>query len=200
MLYGENVVSVFLQIVFVFMCLNVVAIAMRKLICFLFLLQVSLVVGAQELAGTLDGLAQEGKARLVVDFSEAVIHGMSEQEFAQYERKWYRDKPIVVGEFHSEFADELDGLLLCNSVIKSPYTIVVKYYSINSKGDTSLSLHVLEKISDGQETEVAVINGIKEDGGTFGTKIALIKDGARNVGEKAGKILKKHLKRAVKKK
>lgn len=132
MLYGENVVSVFLQIVFVFMCLNVVAIAMRKLICFLFLLQVSLVVGAQELAGTLDGLAQEGKARLVVDFSEAVIHGMSEQEFAQYERKWYRDKPIVVGEFHSEFADELDGLLLCNSVIKSPYTIVVKYYSINS--------------------------------------------------------------------
>lgn len=169
---------------------------MKKLCLLMFFLSVvSTTIVAQEHYGSFKEIAQEGKAKIVVDYSEAMIHGMNEEEFAVYEPDWMKDKPVVIGKFLTNFSEELDGMLVCHGKAVSPFTVLVKMLSINVKGNTVLSIHILKG-----DIEMAAIKGIKEDGGTFGTKLNLIKDGAAHVGEKAGASLKKVLKKALKSK
>lgn len=168
---------------------------MKKLFLLILLSIVSTSIVAQEYYGSFKEIAQEGKAKIVVDYSEALIHGMSEEEFAEYEPDWKKDKPVVIGKFLAYFSEELDGMLVCHGKAASPFTVLVKMLSINVKGNTVLSIHILK-----DNVEVATIKGIKEDGGTFGSKLNLIKDGAEHVGEKSGAFLKKVLKKALKSK
>lgn len=167
---------------------------MRKIFAFLLLVMFSTVMFAQDISGSLEKLARAGEAKLVVDYSGASIHGMTEEDFAKYEKHWYKDEPVVAAMFHSSFIDGLDDVIVCSSAVDSPFTVVAKIFDVNVKGDTRLSLYVYH---DGEE--IAVIKGIKEDGGIFGTKMNLIKDGARHSGFKAGKVLKRLIKKALKK-
>ncbi len=159
---------------------------MKRVLAISFLLLSAVTLQAQDFTGSVEGLAREGKAKLVIDYSEALIHGMSEQEFAVYEQDWYDDKYEIMGKFQSSFAEELDDYLVCHRNVKSPFTIVVKVNKISKKGNTVLSMHIFEDDGSGNENEVATIIDLEGDGGTFGTKLNLIKDGAVSTGENAG--------------
>lgn len=154
-------------------------------------------VSAQILEGSLAELAAAHKATLVLDYSEAQIHGMSETEFSQYEPEWKKDLPIVYAKFQGAFDEKLNGYLLCNRTIQSDFTIHVKFWRINRKGDTICDMYILKNAGTEAQEEVAYIRDIRANGGVFGTGMNLIKDGAEHVGEKAGSFLKKELRKAM---
>ena len=57
---------------------------------------------AQTIKGSFSALKDQSRVRLEVDFSEAEIHGMSEEAFARYETDWEKDKPEVVAKIVRE--------------------------------------------------------------------------------------------------
>lgn len=62
---------------------------MNKILITLVMLIAASVAPAQEIEfGTLEAIAKEGRAGFEIDYSEAVIHNMTEAEFAQYEKDW----------------------------------------------------------------------------------------------------------------
>ena len=65
---------------------------------------------------------------------------------------------------------------------------------INKNGDIKSELHIVDQ----NKIVKTIIPNIKGGGGTFGSKLNLIKDGAEECGKNAGKILKRELKKAKK--
>lgn len=149
----------------------------------------------QTFSGSLAGLASAGRAKVSIDFSEASIHGMSEEEFQVYEKDWIKDLPLIKRKFIGALSNKLNGAILVGTSVKSDYSINVIVYSISTKGN-----YVCDVIINVGENEVAKIQGIKADGGTFGSKLNLIKDGAEHTGEQLGKYLVKELRKAKRKK
>ncbi len=49
------------------------------------------------------------RANLVMDFSKATIHEMSESNFAKYEKDWEKDKSSVVEKFRAAANFKLDN-------------------------------------------------------------------------------------------
>ncbi len=154
------------------------------------LLTLSLSSNAQEIVGSFYELAQTGQTKIELDYSEAVIHGMNEDDFAIYETDWYKDKPMIMGLFMREFSDALRSSLLFRKNSNN-LTIVVKFTLINTKGDTTLNIHLVKNKGSQDEVILGSILDIKEEGGSIGSKLNLIKDGAEHSGEKAGKTLRK---------
>ena len=142
--------------------------------------------------GSLRELAKAGIANFEVDYSKAIIHGMPEEEFAEYELDWDKDIPQITRYFRN-YLTERAGLTL---VSKKKVALTLRWVviSINTKGDTKSELHVL----DSNGTILAKIVDLYGEGGTFGSKLNLIKDGAKSSGKKAGSFLKRELKKALK--
>lgn len=139
--------------------------------------------------GSLDVLKGQGRVNMQLDFSEASIMGMDEDAFANYEHDWIKDKDEVIALFVGEVLSN------CNSVVigmfsNTEYTIKVNVLSINPKGDYYCTADVINKSGD----VLVTINGIKEFGGRFGSKLNLIKDGAKHTGASFGRFLRKKLK------
>ena len=139
--------------------------------------------------GSLDVLRGEEYVKVVVDYSNALIMDMTEEEFAEYEEDWYKDQPAIMGKFLEETNDELDGILRLSRTKASNYTLRWAVEWINESG-TFMSDFYLET-ADGEV--IAVIKRVKGKGGTFGTKLNLIKDGAEETGDCIGKFLRKEL-------
>lgn len=140
--------------------------------------------------GSLTPLKNCGKAKVILDFNDANIHGMTEEDFAVYEQDWEIDKPIIISKFMSglgkkcpsiRFGTELDGEI----------TLRVKVLSINAKGNYVCEAFVVNS----QEEIIARITGLNAKGGTFGSKLNLIKDGAEHTGESLGKYLSKEIRK-----
>lgn len=167
---------------------------MKRLFLTIVIVCLSVVTYGQTVSGSFVGLAQEGRAKFEMDFSEASIHGMSEEDFAVYEEDWDKDLPKVIADFLGEAADRLSGLLRLGSHQKTNYRLRVVVNSISSRGDFVCDLYVM----NGEQVE-ASIKYITGKGGLFGTKLNLIKDGAEHTGKVAGNLLKRELKRAQKK-
>ena len=158
-------------------------------ISFLMLLFANIVSSQVVTKGSLDVLKGRGRVNLEMDFSQASIMGMEEDAFANYEHDWIRDKDEIVALFVGEVLSN------CNSIIvgvfsNTEYTIKVNVLSISTKGDYYCTADVINRSGE----VVASINGIKEFGGRFGSKLNLIKDGAKHTGERFGKFLRKKLK------
>ena len=144
--------------------------------------------------GSLRELAKAGIANFEVDYSNAIIHGMSEEEFAEYELDWDKDMPQILAYFRSNLTDRAGEYLALVTKKEVPLTLRWVVLSINTKGDTQSELHVLN--SEG--VVLAKIIELNGEGGTFGSKLNLIKDGAKSSGKKAGSFLKRELKKALK--
>lgn len=150
---------------------------------------------AEEVAGTFAGLARQDVAFLLIDLSEAQIHGMSEEDFAAYEEDWYKDKPQIIGMFNDYLTRQTDKLLSLSPKEKPGlYTVCVHVHNINAKGRYTFSTDI---VAPGGTVE-ATIKHITAPGGTFGTKLNLIKDGACHSGKTLGKILHREIKKARK--
>lgn len=168
---------------------------MKKLVIgILFILTSSLTFG-QTLSGSLDGLTSSGKATFSIDFSSASIHGMSVEDFECIETDWSKDLPEIKGYFIAHLIEKLYGKLIIGYNVKSDYAINVQVLSISPKGNFTCDV-IIE--NNGQE--VAKIQGLNANGGGFGTKLHLIKAGAKHAGNALGQLLYKEIDKANKQK
>ena len=159
----------------------------RSLILLVCLFSLLSSLSAQKMTeGSLAPLKKGGKTKVILDFSDASIHGMTVEDFAVYEQDWEIDKPIIISKFmlglgekcpSIRFGTELDGEI----------TLLVKVLSINTKGDYACEAIIMNS----QEEKIAHITDLNAKGGTFGSKLNLIKDGAEHTGKSLGKFLKR---------
>lgn len=162
---------------------------MKKLFV-LFLLCIPLVGYSQKLtSGSLEVLKNQARVNIELDFSQAVIHGMSEDDFDIYERDWSRDKDQVKTIFMIEASDRCTNLVI-GHFPEVEYTIKVVVLRINTQGDFTCMGELRNKSGE----VLATITGISDKGGRFGSKLNLIKDGAKHTGERLGIFLRKQLK------
>jgi len=164
----------------------------RLLLSLLFAVAAISSVSAQLLVeGSLTPLRKADRVNLKIDFSEASIHGMSENAFAKYETDWDVDKPVIVGYFLSEARQKCGDLINLGTYENADCEIRVNVISINEKGN-----YVCEAdVYDAEGKVIAKIKDISAKGGHFGTKLNLIKDGAKHTGAALGKFLKNRARR-----
>lgn len=141
-------------------------------------------------SGTLDVLKSQPRVNINLDFSKAIIHGMSVEKFAEYERDWETDKPTIVSYFVGE-ASRYCTTVPIGLFPEAAYTVNIRVQSINTKGNYVCEADVTSAAGD----KIATIAGLEAKGGHVGSKLNLIKDGARHTGAKLGKYLRKSLKK-----
>ena len=162
---------------------------MKRFFFLIFSLALFINAYSQKIAeGSLAPLKTSGKAKVVLDFDNASIHGMTVGDFAEYEQDWNIDKPEIEGKFKSALADKCDVIQFGNE-LDADITLHVKVLSINTKGNYSCECIVKSR----QGEKIAIIEGVIARGGTFGSKLNLIKDGAEHTGIMLGKFLKRTL-------
>lgn len=153
----------------------------------------SICASAQKLSGSFYGLSQQRSAIIEINFSNASIHGMTEEDFAFYEQDWDKDMPTIVGKFVGNTAAYLDNVLIIKTSSKTPeYVIHVDVVSINTRGNYICDVEIVNLAGEVEAT----IQDLKAYGGTFGTKLNLIKDGAEHTGKALGNLLKHEIRRA----
>jgi len=164
---------------------------MRILGITLFVFSLWLPASAQKVVeGSFPTLNNGEKLNLVLDFSNANIHGMSEEEFAVYEPDWNVDKPDIIARFFGEMSSKLRGKIYVGNFKEVTYVLKVNVLNITVKGD--FECEAILQTHDGNL--MARIGDIKAKGGTFGTKLNLIKDGSGHTGKVLGKFIYNHLK------
>ena len=137
-------------------------------------------------SGSLIELAEARVAKFEVDYSEAVIHGMSEDEFAQYELDWDNDQYQIIAKFLGNLNDRTGDNLMVAKGKETPLTLRWVVLWISTKGDIKGELHLVAE--DGKIlAKIVELNG---EGGSIGSKLNLIKDGAEDSGKRAGSFLK----------
>ena len=137
-------------------------------------------------AGSFEAL--NGKsANLEIVFDK--IHGRTEAEFAEYEKDWKVDKPDVEDLILQNANAALKKVCHLNFGKESDWTVKVVVTTISPKGDYSFVVQLIDKKGE----IVGSIAGLFGKGGMFGTKLNLIKDGAKSTGKKLGTILKKYI-------
>ena len=117
------------------------------------------------------------------------IHNRSEAEFAEYEKDWKVDKPDVEDLILQNANAALKKVCHLNFGKESDLTVRVVVTTISAKGDYSFVVQLLDKKGE----IVGNIANLFAKGGIFGTKLNLIKDGAKSTGKKLGTILKKYI-------
>ena len=117
------------------------------------------------------------------------IHNRSEAEFAEYEKDWKVDKPDVEDLILQNANAALKNDCHLNFGKESDLTVKVVVTTISQKGDYSFVVQLLDKKGE----IVGNITNLFGKGGIFGTKLNLIKDGAKSTGKKLGTILKKYI-------
>ena len=117
------------------------------------------------------------------------IHNRSEAEFAEYEKDWVVDKPEVEDLILQNANAALKNVCYLNFGKESDWTVKVVVTTISPKGDYSFVVQLIDKKGE----IVGNITNLFGKGGIFGTKLNLIKDGAKSTGKKLGTILKKYI-------
>ena len=190
---------------------------MKKIVILMFCIALGFGARAQVLDGDIAALLNEGRVNFELTFEKASIHGMTEAEFsATFDQKgkiativnnasnrtimehtngWKKDQPMISGGFVNCLNDTLKETIRFGSYPTANYTLKVEVLDVSTSGDFDSDVYLL----DNKGQVVAKISRLVAPGGTFGTKIALIKDGAKHSGIVLGKFLMKELKKAKKK-
>lgn len=155
-----------------------------------FFMSLNVFAGGKLESGSVAPLAKVNKANFEVEFVS--IHGMSEADFSKYETDWYTDKSEVLGRILENANKKLKGTLAMGNNPSAEYTVKLVVNEISKKGDYSCVIKVL----DANKKEIAKIVDVKAKGGTWGSKLNLIKDGAEGIGKEFGSILKSEVKKA----
>ena len=137
--------------------------------------------------GSLEELARIRRSTFEIDYSNASIHGMSVAYFAKYEPDWEKDQLQIISSFIGELTDITPELLFQTKSSNYELTLRWVILHISTKGDITSELHLLNHKGE----LVAKIIDLEGKGGIFGSKLNLIKDGAKD----SGKFLKIELKK-----
>lgn len=148
---------------------------------------------AQKLVrGSLESLLDESFIGFEVNFHS--IHGMTEDDFANYEENYYKAKPKLIGYILSNANVEIGQLMLTTDLSRSDVKLVLDIHNVSVNGDIA----GVATICDKSGNEIAYINGISANGGVFGTKLNLMGDGSKRMGTALGKFLNKQLQKSRK--
>ena len=163
---------------------------MKKLVTVVFFAVLCLTAAmAQNVTGSFKTLKDAGRVKMVVDFSKASIIGMTEEEFSKYEVDWEKDKPEILSLFYTYANRRLgNSLSLGENFNDARYALTLEVRSVSVKGDYDCDLILTEK-----GKEIARAEMICAYGGIFGTKLHLMKDGAKHTGRELGYFLLKQL-------
>lgn len=132
--------------------------------------------------------AQINDANIVVDYSNATICGLDEESFAEIEKDWYKDNPEITGNMIEEIIDKIGKAIAFKK--NSPNTIQISVNSISENGKFNCSVELI----DSMHNSILKVNNITcSKGGTWGTKLHLIKEGAHKEGRNIGKAIKSAL-------
>lgn len=154
-----------------------------------FFMSLNVFAGGKLESGSVAPLANVNKVNYEIEFVS--IHGMSEADFSKYETDWYTDKPEVVGKILDNANKKLKGSFALSNDPSAEYTVKLVVNEITKKGNYTCDIKVL----DANKNEIAKIVDVKAKGGTWGTKLNLIKDGAEGIGKEMGSILKSEVKK-----
>ena len=145
---------------------------------------------AQKVSGSFSPLADQARVKMNIDFSEAEIMGMSEAQFADYEEDWFEDKDQILTLFYENTNSALNGALAVGNYQQgTEYELDLMVRTVNSLGDYDCDLLLYRILADGSDEFVAKAEGIYARGGKIGTKLNLMKDGAKHTGKALGKFL-----------
>lgn len=136
--------------------------------------------------------AQVLEAKIVIDYSSAYIHGVDEKSFAKIEEDWYKDKPGINSLIIDKILDKAIPFIRMKE--SADNTIKINVERINSKGGFSCNVVCAKTNGD---TVFNIDNIAIKKGGTVGSKLNLIKDGAPKIGSKLGSAIKKELKKKI---
>lgn len=145
-------------------------------------------VKAQHIIGSLEKIYASGGVSMTINYTNAAIHGMSEDDFSYYEEDWEKDKNKVYEAFVSGVEDVFENTFYVGKNIKSNYRMVIDVKRIQCNG--SFVFDAL--FYDSQDKLVASIIGCTAKGGKFGSKMNLIKDGAENSGKRLAKVIRRN--------
>lgn len=162
----------------------------KKFCLLLFGLSVVLTASTQVVTkNSLSSLKPGSKIGYVVDFSDAVIMGMDEDTFSQYEKDWLKDKPVVESKFLNGINDKLDGILIVTPSKDVDYILKISVKTVSTKGHIICDAFVVNK--DGNLFFAAEqVNGGKEPPISPGSKLAKIKVWAMLTGRSLGSIIR----------
>jgi len=149
---------------------------------------------AQIVTGSFMPLKEQSRAKLIIDFSDANIMGMTEKEFSEYEEDWEHDSIEIFSLFYNYANKALARkLVLGNYNSDTEYIIHLIVRTIDVRGDYDSDVILIHNNKDGSQEIIAKAENLYARGGTFGTKLNLMKDGAEHTGTALGKFLKKQL-------
>lgn len=160
---------------------------MKKILFITILAILTTVTYAQQLSGSFQALAGAGKAKVVVDYSKASIHGMTEEDFAAYEKDWIIDKNDITGRFMGKMQDKFKTKLLLGNFSNVKYTIVIQVLVFTTNGDCTCDVVLVDE----ENNELGRIANLSAYGGSSGTKLYHIKMGAEHMGATIGRLLLK---------
>lgn len=165
---------------------------MRRIALILALITITSVsILGQKVAGSFSNLKNETRVRLVVDFSQGDIMGMSEDQFSIYEEDWIKDKPVLVSAVYNNANSVLNNkLALGNYQYETDYMITLFVRRVDGRGNYDCDVVLF---TNGEPVGSAI--GLRAKGGRFGSKLNLMKDGAENIGKNLGRLLKKEINR-----
>lgn len=161
----------------------------KKAVIYFLALVFCCTANAQRITGSFTPLRSQARVKLVINFSEANIMGMNEEEFSQYEEDWTHDKVEVISLFYSCANEVLaNTLVVGNYTSDTDYILRLDVRAVDVKGNYDSDLVL---IYNGEV--IAKAEGFYTKGGTFGSKLNLMKDGAEHTGTAIGKFLLQEL-------
>lgn len=165
---------------------------MKKVILTLVLITIGVSAMAQRVTGTFMPLRSQDRVKMVIDYSEADIMGMPEEQFYTFEKDWAHDKVEVVSLYYNYANKELakeKAFIVGSYNFDTDYTLYLIVRTVDIRGNHDCDLILVAN----DEIEIGRAVGIRADGGTFGSKLNLMKDGAEHTGKSIGRFLLKQI-------
>ena len=131
-------------------------------------------------------MKNEHNINVTIDYSEAIIHHMSEKAFAEYEKDWNVDKKEILIILLESATEKSNGLIIFDIDIPSKLSMTIIVHDIQTDGTWNSSAIIT---NDNNET-LCRIDGIVGKGGRIGSILNLIKDGSKSTGKVLGKFIK----------
>ena len=152
---------------------------------------------AQNVSGSFHVITEQDCVNLVVDFSEATIMGMSEEQFRLYEEDWIKDQPDIYARIRDAINEKLKGKLAVGEQKEAQYTLLVKVISISKRGEFLTNLYLIQNKEEGEQEQIGIVEEMKTKNktGSAGTKLRSIKLQAGILGDRIGYLLLKEYKK-----
>lgn len=131
---------------------------------------------------------QSRDANFIVDYSQGLICGMDEESFASIEHDWYKDNPVISAKLIEGMMVGLKGVIIYNK--NSANKVIVTVRSITENGKFNCDVNYVDSLGD---TVMKIIGITCSKGGTIGTKLHLMKEGAPKEGENIGTAIRKSI-------